>query len=281
MKIGSGKPVVGATLVVARSRRHRHFHLLIWPPQGHSHSEEPSDEDATISPPPRERYRIYNLSSSEGEVQNLQSLPAGGEIQRGGSPQFNSPRLDICGDTGPARSRFGGNDGERCAFPLIRVTALARGGPSNFCEIGDIRRHFGNTFAVIAPTPTPHNLTITNRNATKCNVMQHFPPFFATVPSPSFPHTLTVIPAHPHRHSRAHTVIPAHPHRHCYENRLRQTCCRGNPCRCPFPAPHRSHPLIWPLQGHRHCYENRLRQTCCRGNPRGCPFPAPRLCYDR
>ena len=28
---------------------------------------------------------------------------------------------------------------------------------------------------------------------------------------------------------------------HCYENRLRQTCCRGNPCGCPFPAPTHFH----------------------------------------
>ena len=37
---------------------------------------------------------------------------------------------------------------------------------------------------------------------------------------------------------------------HCYENRLRQTRRRGNPCGCPFPAPTRFHPLMWPLQGH-------------------------------
>ena len=68
---------------------------------------------------------------------------------------------------------------------------------------------------------------------------------------------------------------PLQGHGDCYENRLRQTCCRGNPCGCPFPAPTRFHPLMWPLQGHGDCYENRLRQTCCRGNPCGCPFPAP------
>ena len=39
---------------------------------------------------------------------------------------------------------------------------------------------------------------------------------------------------------------------HCYENRLRQTRRRGNPCGCPFPAPTRFHPLMWPLQGHGH-----------------------------
>ena len=38
----------------------------------------------------------------------------------------------------------------------------------------------------------------------------------------------------------------------CYENRLRQTCCRGNPCGCPFPAPPNFHPLMWPSQGHGH-----------------------------
>ena len=42
------------------------------------------------------------------------------------------------------------------------------------------------------------------------------------------------------------------PIRHSSENRLRQTCCRGNPCGCPFPAPTRFHPLMWPLQGHGH-----------------------------
>ena len=38
----------------------------------------------------------------------------------------------------------------------------------------------------------------------------------------------------------------------CYENRLRQTCCRGNPCGCPFPAPTRFHPLMWPSECHGH-----------------------------
>ena len=33
----------------------------------------------------------------------------------------------------------------------------------------------------------------------------------------------------------------------CYENRLRQTCCRGNPCGCPFPEP----PNFIPLCGIR------------------------------
>ena len=38
----------------------------------------------------------------------------------------------------------------------------------------------------------------------------------------------------------------------CYENRPRQTRCRGNPCGCPFPAPTRFHPLMWPSQCHGH-----------------------------
>ncbi len=36
----------------------------------------------------------------------------------------------------------------------------------------------------------------------------------------------------------------------CYENRLRQTCCRGNPCGCPFPAPTRFHLSYVARQGH-------------------------------
>ena len=47
---------------------------------------------------------------------------------------------------------------------------------------------------------------------------------------------------------------------HCYENRLRQTRRRGNPCDCPFPAPTRFHPLMWPSQCHGH-FEKRATKN--------------------
>ena len=126
---------------------HRHFHLLIWPPQGHSHSEEPSDEDATISPPPGERYREGVSAIQLTETGHLRDTGPGrsrfGELCNGWipapTPSFPRracpvPRHGAGIHWARERRHGGGSDGERCAFPLIEVTALARGGPRNFAK---------------------------------------------------------------------------------------------------------------------------------------------------
>ena len=110
---------------------HRHFHLLIWPPQGHSHSEEPSDEDATISPPPGERYREGVSAIQLTETGHLRDTGPGRSRFGENDGEWMVPALSfnsrVGGMTGRGRlihwareRRHGGGIGERCAFPLTQ-----------------------------------------------------------------------------------------------------------------------------------------------------------------
>ena len=60
----------------------------------------------------------------------------------------------------------------------------------------------------------------------------------------------------------------------------------------PFSSPYMVFARPWSSQGHGDSSENRLRQTCCRGNPCGCqeelcnvldanPFPSPYMVFAR
>ena len=67
---GGRNPVPGALPTMTT---HPNFHPLMWPSQGHGDSEERSDEESTISPPPGERYREGVFAIQLAETEQLPS----------------------------------------------------------------------------------------------------------------------------------------------------------------------------------------------------------------